>query len=431
MKKLLTASIGVAALFVACSGDDGSSSISTNNDKSVNGVLVKDGYFTDSRDGNKYKIIEVNGSFWFAENLRYLDSAEMKNLKGNVWCYDDDPKNCDKYGALYSWSAALDLKPEYNSKKIDSYKTYGVCPDGWEIPTFSQWKQLFDYVDNWNGAEDNGTSLKSLTGWEQVDSIPAATNRLGFNALAAGRHNSEGGFLPSGKNAFFWSLDEVDEVTAKGVSLRFNSKFADHGDYYKEHGMSVRCIAKSQVKLEGNLDSSYIKEIPQEYGSVKIDDEKYKTVQIGAKTWMAENLNLETGKSWCYNDESSSCDKFGRLYDWETAKTVCPDGWRLPSKSDFSELIGSHYSSRFLRSNDEWKDTKGLNFWGFNAFPAGAYNMDNATFFDKTISAYFWSSEENAADQGMAYAMFINYADKVEVKAYEKQLGYSVRCVKD
>lgn len=439
MKKLLIASIGLASVFMACSDDDGASSISTNseNRRVVGGdsILVEKGYFTDFRDGNKYKVAKINGDYWLAENLRYMDSSKTENLKGNVWCYDDDSKNCEKYGTLYSWAAAMDFDSKYNSEEvgIQDDDGYDICPDGWGVPTFTQWKNFFEYIDNANGSEDNGTSLKSVKGWDESDTIPGGTNRFGFNALAAGRHNSEGGFLPDGKNAFFWTHNEVDAATAKGVSLRFNSKFADHGEYYKDHGMSVRCVAKKPnlVKVDGDLDSAYVAEIPFDYGSMKVDTEKYKTIKIGNQTWMAENLNYKTGDSWCYDDKSDNCDKFGRLYNWETAQKVCPEGWKLPSKKDVEELMENHSSMRFFRSKDGWKGSEGLNFWGFDAIAAGAYNETDAAFFDKTISAYFWASDEDSADSDMAYALFISYSDKVEVKTFEKQLGYSVRCVKD
>ncbi|MDR2692779.1 MAG: hypothetical protein LBB74_00995 [Chitinispirillales bacterium] len=43
----------------------------------------------------------------------------------------------------------------------------------------------------------------------------------------------------------------------------------------------------------------------------------------------AENLNINTGAgSMCYNDNNSYCDKYGRLYTWNAAKTVCPSGIR-------------------------------------------------------------------------------------------------------
>ena len=53
---------------------------------------------------------------------------------------------------------------------------------------------------------------------------------------------------------------------------------------------------------------------------------------IGNQVWMAENLYYRTSRgSWCYGNQNANCEKYGRLYTWETAKRVCLAGWHLPS----------------------------------------------------------------------------------------------------
>ena len=391
--------------FMGCSSEDKVLSTEYNVSEIKNGKLV------DSRDGKEYNVAYIAGYYWMAENLRYADTNITEALKGNTWCYENDKKECEKLGRLYSWNAAIE-----------------ACPVGWELPTNQNWKQLLSYINEYNGNEESGTSLKSLESWD--NDVASPTNRFGFNALAAGRRNNDGEtFMSKGKYTYFWSSNYKDEGTAYGWSLLNDADILQDGFYYKDHGLSVRCIAREgSIKVSGSLDSSYIEKIPHNYGSLKYKNETYRTVKIGGNEWMADNLNYEVEGSHCYNDEKEKCNEFGRLYSFEAAQKVCPDGWHLPTSMDIQNLLIDQ-SSRDLRSRSGWTDktAKGLNFWGFDAKAAGG--KSNGDYFDLKMSAYFWVDEKVGNDATVFWiSCYENSPTEVKRNATNE---FSVRCVKD
>lgn len=395
-------------------------------------VEIVDGKMVDPRDGKEYSVAEINGVFWMTENLRYADSSNMKNLKGNSWCHEDD-KDCSKFGRLYSWTAAVNQDSKYISTVVGTTSSFqGICPDGWVLPSSNDWKYLVNYVDQNNGGEGSGTSLKSTETWNKTDEVKAPTNRFGFNAKASGRRNNDGEtFLSTGRVAAFWSLYEKDATTAYGWQLRDEVDALQEGFFYKDHGLSVRCIANSlNVSVKGDLDSSYLDKIPHDYGSWKYEGETYRTIKIAGLEWMADNLNYEVKGSHCFKDDKEYCKEYGRLYTYEAAKTVCPKGWHLPTVSDFTSLITYAKSSSALRSTTGWNDkaSKGLNFWGFDAKPAGG--RDSGDYFDLKSSAYFWM--DGVILNGNASALVIRYNETIpNTMSYGTSNEFSVRCVRD
>ena len=144
---------------------------------------IRNGMLIDYRDGKSYGVAKINGLYWMTDNLRYVDSVSMANLRGNSWCHEDD-RTCSKFGRLYSWSAAMDADKKFNSNAFGNKNSsvQGICPTGWRLPTKSDIANLTIFVTMNNGGEGTGTSLKSTETWDKSDAARTPTNRFGFNA---------------------------------------------------------------------------------------------------------------------------------------------------------------------------------------------------------------------------------------------------------
>jgi uncharacterized protein (TIGR02145 family) len=165
------------------------------------------------------------------------------------------------------------------------------------------------------------------------------------------------------------------------------------------------------------------------------DGQKYRVVNIGGRIWMAQNLNYQpqTGNSWCYGNNNSNGNKYGRLYDWETAKSVPPAGWHLPTRQDWDELIeavGGNMAGKALKSITDWYNGGGgMDIYEFSALPGGSRSSDDK-YFNVNGHGCWWTSTEK--DDKFAYRKHMVYShDNVDDSIDRKDYGFSVRCVKD
>jgi len=163
------------------------------------------------------------------------------------------------------------------------------------------------------------------------------------------------------------------------------------------------------------------------------DDKIYKTVTIGKQVWMAENLNYITiSGSWCYNDDSVNCNKYGRLYDWNTARIACPSGWHLPSDAEWTTLtnfVGSDAGKK-LKSTTGWtKNGNGTDAYGFSVLPGGG-RYNGGGFGDVGGYGYWWSATEYSATDAWYRDADSDYSS-MDRDYNSKDRGYSVRCLRN
>ena len=203
------------------------------------------GKLVDERDGQIYRTVKIGDQTWMAENLNYADSSKYPSMIGKNWCYNNNLDNCEKFGRLYTWAAAIDSAKVYMDKSIDcGYSkictlpdtVYGVCPPNWHLPTNAEWSVLFTEVGD---ASIIGKILKSQTGWNNNGN---GRDGVGFFALPAGFRDYDGNFCHNGFFVLFWSASQNNDDYAYAIELSYINGFAYQGDYGKGYGLSVRCI---------------------------------------------------------------------------------------------------------------------------------------------------------------------------------------------
>jgi len=174
------------------------------------------------------------------------------------------------------------------------------------------------------------------------------------------------------------------------------------------------------------------------------DGKKYKVLMIEGKIWMAQNLAYipENGRYLAYRNKKSNIEKYGLLYDWETAQQACPQGWRLPtdmeliefflpygkisytgSHESYYEIFGEYDPHKTDKTYDAIKTDKTINIPIFK---------NKNKFY--TIRTMLWSSK---IEDDRAYSIFWRKIDKsieynsVHFSSYPIKWYGFCRCVKE
>ncbi len=185
------------------------------------------------------------------------------------------------------------------------------------------------------------------------------------------------------------------------------------------------------------------------------------TVRIGKQTWMLRNLEVTSFRNgdpiyqvkqnpeWqkqselkqavfgYFGNDIERAKKLGNTYNWYAVndkRGLAPEGWRIPSKEDWQQLIdylgGNAVAGHKLKNIEGWGgDGNGDNKSGFAGLPGGFRGYDGISY-SVGYMARWWTSTESG--EYFAHGFDINYdAKSINPSTGYKQDGFSVRCIKE
>jgi len=190
-------------------------------------------YATPTEDNDDYITPDMNDTvtigtqIWTTKNLNVTTYRDGTPIVGWV-NYEENPANGEIFGKLYSGTIINDPR--------------GLAPEGYHIPTDSEWTTLINYL----GGEDVAGGKMKSTGtslWQFPNT--GATNESGFTGLPAGfLQGFNGAFNNQSIRGYFWSSSELEtDLTRLWYRyINHDNDDAVRANTSKINGFSVRLI---------------------------------------------------------------------------------------------------------------------------------------------------------------------------------------------
>jgi len=170
---------------------------------------------------------------------------------------------------------------------------YNFAPEGWHLPSYSEWLTLIDYCGGelYAGAKLKSTRTGYVAGVPNWSSPNTGANNLSrFTALPAGFRATDGTFYSLHNHTYWWTAtpDPTDGYYQYFLQLIYNERKANFASSWRNNGMSVRFI---KDYVNGWYPGMVIKDV---------DDNEYHTLKIGEQVWLGSNW-----KCTKFNDRTS------------------------------------------------------------------------------------------------------------------------------
>ena len=406
-----------------------------------------------------YTTATINGLCWMTRNLDLPGGTTLTSSDSNVssnytlpasstsgfssssttYVYNSGSTTCSSSSACYSYYSYAAATAGTGTSMLSGNAPSDICPKGWRLPTQAEFTTL-------RGTYYNGAKL--------VDSP--------FLGVYAGYY-AGGQMYHGGSYGSYWSSTVYN--SSKAYYLGFNSSTAYEDDNYKYYGYSIRCV-KAPLS-DGTYMQDVTADIVANTAdgttatlTDKRDEKTYTVAKINGALWMTQNLAVgcngsgstygssvssksltssdsNVSTTWStptallsasanssstsgYTTAAMQCSStYGAWYNYaaatagtitgssnSTAATydICPAGWRLPTRSEFSGITS--YSDAFSPV------TGGYYYYGS---------------LDGTGYGTWWSATANATTS--RYRLFWN-GSSLNTDGNSRYLGHYVRCVR-
>ncbi|MCQ2361379.1 MAG: hypothetical protein MJ009_07905 [Paludibacteraceae bacterium] len=400
-----------------------------------------------------YEQVTIGEQTWMAENYRCaMYDTESEAYRAGIYtvtAYSQDEdafapyfmqsrtEDPTAYGYYYNWAAAVGVADGKSQTTEFSGHRQGICPNGWHLPSESDWNALRNFIEvtDHQGENTAGVHLKSTDGWrgtkEHIDSY-------GFAALPAGGYTNGVKVGYVGYKADMWTSLTDAENEAYAMNLSYDANALNSGKINKSDGRSVRCI-KTQLPppTTGEADRK------EGTGTVKV-----KWVQL----W-------ENGPKFAeYNVGATSVGDYGGYYCWgstldqdhntwywtgtediqygdyDTAKNLWGNNWQMPTKEDLDNLINpDNCDITEYFEDSKYGDKNGILFTGKGDYAENSVFFPAAGMFFRAGVAYadsyglYWSSTSEGNDE-LSYGLGF-YLGLQSVSTSNRDGGMSVRAI--
>jgi len=284
-------------------------------------------------------------------------------------------------------------------------------------------------------------------------------NNGGTFVISTGGIVNSGGWILSAGVCWSTSTDPTIDDHKTEDQLIYSDFYSDPYGLLPGEMYFLRAYASNIAGV--GYGNEYLITMP-EASVYDLDGNPYTSVNVGSQTWLTENLkttkyangddipNLTEFDAWSnaasgawsyFENEPLYNIPYGKLYNWFAVmdpRNICPSGWHVPEESEWSTLIsflgGNEVAGNVLKETGiaHWKPNNDFatNSSGFTALPGGARSPFIGISYPALSLGLFWSATPFDDEKAIGYYLFDAY-QSIHTQEYQKQTGFSVRCVKD